>query len=414
MRLLAFLLLLSLQAFAQDTTQHIIAGRSNAKIQQEKPYVILISADGFRSDFSHKYEAKFLQSKEAIGVKASYMQASYPSLTFPNHYTIATGLYPAHHGLVDNTYLDVNSGQEYRMSNKKMVGEGKWYGGTPLWVLAEKQQMIAASFYWVASDANIQDTYPTYYYVYNEAIDIKTRIAQVKHWLSLPADKRPHLITFYFPEVDHDAHEFGPEDPRVLNSVQFVDKAIADLEAALAPLGLPINFVFVSDHGMKEVDNVNTIGKPAPLNSPAFQVPFGDALLHVYAKDPSKIDSTYQELKKDSRFTTYKMDQTPAHWHYRKSDDRFNRLGDLLLVPKLPQVFNLSSRKTSKGKHGFDTALPEMRASFQAWGPAIKPGLKLKGFENVNVYPFIAKILGLTYDPTTIDGNINVLKKALR
>jgi predicted AlkP superfamily pyrophosphatase or phosphodiesterase len=158
----------------------------------------LISADGFRSDFSHKFEAKFLQSKESTGVKASYMQASYPTLTFPNHYSIVTGLYPAHHGLVDNTYLDVNSGQEYRMANKKMVGEGKWYGGTPLWVLAEKQQMMAASFYWVASEANIQDTYPSYYYVYNELIDIKSRIAQVKNWLSLPAEKRPHLITFYF------------------------------------------------------------------------------------------------------------------------------------------------------------------------------------------------------------------------
>ena len=165
---------------------------------------------------------------------------------------------------------------------------------------------------------------------------------------------------------------------------------------------------------MKEVDNVNTISKPAPLNTAAFQVPWGDALLHVYAKDPSKIDSTYQELKKDTRFTTFRLDETPAYWHYRKSDDRYNRLGDLLLVPKLPQVFNLSTRKTSKGKHGFDTALPEMRASFQAWGPAIKSGMKIDGFENVNVYPFVAKILGLTYDPKSIDGKIQVLEKALK
>ena len=177
MRIIALLLFFSITSWAQDTTQHIIAGRSNAKIQQEKPYVILISADGFRSDFSQKFGAKYLQSKESTGVKANYMQASYPTLTFPNHYSIATGLYPAHHGLVDNTYLDVNSGQEYRMSNKKMVGEGKWYGGTPLWVLAEKQQMISASFYWVASDANIEETYTSYYYVYNEVIDIKTSIA---------------------------------------------------------------------------------------------------------------------------------------------------------------------------------------------------------------------------------------------
>ena len=397
-----------------DTTQQVISGRQNSPIQIEKPYVILISADGFRNDFFEKYEAINLQALSKKGVRANYMIPSYPSVTFPNHYSIVTGLYPSHHGLVDNGYFDVATGQLYNMGNKKMVAEGKWYGGTPLWVLAEQQKMISASFYWVASEAAIQGIKPTYHYIYNEKISIATRIQAVKEWLSLPEEKRPHLITFYFPDVDHDAHDYGPEDPRVKKSVQFVDSSVNALQAALAPLNLPINYIFVSDHGMTEVDNVNTMGLPAAVDTESFKVPWGDALLHLYAKDTSKIESTYQALKKETNFSTYKLDETPAYWHYKKSDDWHNRLGDIILVPHLPKVFNLSNRKTSKGKHGFDNYLPDMRASFIAWGPAFKKDITIEGFENVNVYPLIAHILGLNYDTQKIDGKLKVLKPILK
>ena len=410
---LASFLLLSLHTFAQDTTQHRVEGRMNAPDQLSKPYVILISADGFRSDFADKYDAEFLKSKRSLGVSAPSMIPSYPTLTFPNHYTLVTGLYPAHHGLVNNRFYDPTTRQEYSMGNKKMVSEGKWYGGTPLWVLAEKQGMLAASNFWVASEADIQGVRPSYYYVYNEVTPIAQRIQSVKDWLSLPETKRPHFITFYLPEVDHDAHAFGPEDPRVKKSVQFVDQAIRDLQAALDPLKLPINYVFVSDHGMVTVDNKNTMGLPAEIDTAAFRVPSGDALLQVHAKDPSRITSTYEALKKNQNFDTYLMSETPEHWHFRPTDDRYNRLGAILLVPKLPRVFNLSRYPTNQGKHGFDTRLPEMQASFQAWGPALKIGKRIPPFENVDIYPLVAQMLGLVYDPLEIDGRLDTWKKVL-
>ena len=401
--------------WAQDTAQQINLLSKNDLSQYNKPYVILISADGFRADFTEKYDASFLQTISKKGVRAKYMQPSYPSVTFPNHYTIVTGLYPAHHGLVDNTYLDVATGKQYSMGNKKMVSEGKWYGGTPLWVLAEQQKMISASFFWVASEADIQGVRPTYHYIYNEHTPIGKRIQTVKDWLSLPEERRPHLITLYFPDVDHDAHTFGPEDPRVKKSIQFVDSSINALQKALAPLKLPINYVFVSDHGMTTVDVDNTIGLPSAVDKNDFNVPWGDALLHLYAKDTSKIESTYQALKQDNRFTTYKLDETPDYWHYKKSDDWYNRLGDLILVPNsIHQVFNLGTRKPTPGKHGFDTKEIEMRASFMAWGPAFKKGLLIDGFENIHVYPLIAHILELKVDEQKIDGKFEVLKSTLK
>ena len=397
-----------------DTTQQVVAGRKNSAEQLNKPYVILISADGFRADFADLYDAKNLKALSKSGISAQFMTPSYPSVTFPNHYSIVTGLYPSHHGLVDNSYIDVPSGAFYNMGNKKMVAEGKWYGGTPIWVLAEQQKMISASFYWVASEADIQGIKPTYHYIYNEKIDIGTRIKAVKDWLSLPEEQRPHLITFYFPQVDHNAHEYGPNDPRVGTAVQFVDSSINALQTALSSLHLPINYIFVSDHGMAKVDNVNTQPLPKEVDTAFFKVPWGDAQLHLYAKDKSKIQPTYEALKKDTSITVYKLDETPDYWHYKTKDDRYNRLGDLIIIPHFPRIFNLSTRKTSPGKHGFDNHLVEMRASFMAWGPAFKNGMTIDGFENVNVYPLVAEILGLKYDPKKIDGKLEVLSPILK
>jgi predicted AlkP superfamily pyrophosphatase or phosphodiesterase len=414
-----FLLLLPVTASLcaqDDTLQHIVAGRTNSGTQQEKPYVILISVDGLRSDFVDKAEAVNLQRLRSQGVQAEYMQPSFPSLTFPNHYTLVTGLYPAHHGLVDNNFFDPAKGK-YSMSNKPQVADGSWYGGTPLWVLAEKQRMLSASFYWVASESAIQGVRPTYYYVYNEKIGINQRIARVKEWLELPEDKRPHMITMYFPQVDHDAHAHGPDSPEAAAAVRYVDEAIGKLVAALEPLNLPVNFIVVSDHGMAQVSNERQISLPAVIDTAHGFRFTGEAILHLYAKDSAVVLPTYQSLLKDAGkdYSVYLNNNLPQRWHYGGADDRYHRIGDIILESRPPAFFHTSTRKnTSIGKHGFDPALKEMRASFYAWGPAFKKRMVIPGFENVHVYPLVASILGLSYDEKTIDGDIKVLQNILK
>ena len=400
---------------AQDTAQHIVDGRVNSAVQQQKPYVILISADGFRYDFADKYHAANLLRLRRQGVCAKYMQPSYPSLTFPNHYTIVTGLYPAHHGLVDNSFYDEQKHASYSMSKKEIVRDSSWYGGTPLWVLAEEQQMLSASFYWVGSEAAMHGVKPTYCYYYNEAIDIDTRINIVKNWLQLPEEKRPHLITFYLPQVDHAAHKYGTDAKETGDSVLFVDNAVAKLTETLQQLNLPINYIFLSDHGMTDVDVNNTIPLPQVIDTSKFIVPgYADALMHLYAKDKTAIQPTYEKLKATAKdYDVYLATALPAKWHYSKADDKYNRVGDIILVPHLPKVFNISNRKITPGKHGFDPALKDMRATFYAWGPMFKPHKKIKGFENVHVYPLVASMLGLTYTEQ-IDGDINVLGGILK
>lgn len=401
--------------FAQpDSTQHIVPGRKNSAAQQQKPYVILISADGFRHDFADKYQATNLKGLRRSGVAAKSMIPSFPSLTFPNHYSIATGLYPAHHGLVDNTFYDPQKKQLYRIANRQAVEDSSWYGGTPLWVLAEQQQMISACFYWVGSEAAVRGVRPTHYYRYNELIDIDQRLEIVKSWLTLPQEKRPHLITFYMSDVDHEAHSYGPDSKQTEEAVQFIDRTVARLVRMTDSLKLPVNYIFVSDHGMTAVDTTNFVSFPAAADTNRFFIPFAEELVHLYAKDKKFIQPAYKALKKEAKdFSVYKLTETPQRWHYSDKDDRYKRAGDFLLIPKLPRIFNARKRKVSPGQHGFDNAFPDMHASFYAWGPAFKQNLTIDSFENVHVYPLIAKILGLTISEK-IDGSLTVLQPILR
>lgn len=404
-------LLLAAQA---DTTQQVVPGRINSIQQQQKPYVILISADGFRYDLADKFNAVNLQKLREQGVAAKAMIPSYPSLTFPNHYTIVTGLYPSHHGLVDNTFYDKKRNETYRLGNRRAVEDSSWYGGTPLWVLAEQQQMVTASFYWVGSEAAIQGVRPTYYYRYNELIDIDSRIQVVKNWLTMPEEKRPHLITFYLPQVDHEAHGYGIDSEQTEEAVHLVDSAIGKMVRMTDSLKLPVNYIFLSDHGMMNVDTAQTLPRPASIDSSKFILPAGTVLAHLYAKEQKDVLPAYAALKLEAvDYDVYLNSEIPARWHYGVKDDLYNRIGDILLVPRPPKVFNFFGRRVLPGQHGFDNALPEMHAVFYAWGPAFRQHQQIDAFENVHVYPLIANILGLTItDP--IDGSLDVLQPVLK
>jgi predicted AlkP superfamily pyrophosphatase or phosphodiesterase len=410
-----FLLINTIPLAAQsDTTQQITSNRVNDPAQQNAPYVILISADGFRHDFAAKYNAFNLMRFSRQGAAASWMIPCYPSLTFPNHYSLVTGLYPAHHGLVDNSFYDPHTRTTYNKNNKKMAGDGAWYGGTPLWVLAEQHHLLTASFYWTGSEADIGGIRPTYYYQYNEKIPMARRLQVVKKWLTLPEATRPHLITFYFPEVDHEAHDFGPDSPEVRKAVALVDKAVARLVAMTDSLKLPVNFVFVSDHGMTNIDIAHPLAVPAALDTACCITSAGSTQLHVFVKNKSNIDVVFLKLKKEAKdFDVYRESDIPPAWHYGVQDDRFGRVGDILVATHLHKVFVFNGKPPKPGNHGFDPANDDMHATFLAWGPLIKKSGTIAPFENIHVYPFVAQLLGLPLS-SPIDGDPAVLKPILK
>jgi len=412
----ALFLFLAYSVYSQpDTVQRIVEGRSNSVDQQQKPYVIMISIDGFRYDYAEKYGAKNLLTLAKKGVSAEAMIPSYPSLTFPNHYTIATGLYPSHHGLASNYFYAPGRQQFYAMKNPATFTDGSWYGGTPLWVLAEQQQMLSAAFYWVGTEADIRGIYPTYYFSYNESIPIERRIQIVVDWLKLPEEKRPHLITFYISDVDHAGHEFGPDAPETAEAVREVDTTLRELYNALSGTGLPVNFIVVGDHGMTTIDTKSTLTMPAAVDTSNFYIPRGVELVELYAKNKNDIQPTYEKLKKEEKdFTVYLKTNMPDHFNYGEKDDVHGVIGDIMLIPSWPKVFNFSNRSPNPGAHGFDPALvKDMYTIFYAWGPAFKMNLQVPAFKNVNVYPVVTKILGLSYSEK-IDGDPELADRILK
>lgn len=405
---------LSLQA-QEIEKQLVIEERKNDPKKEESPYVILVSLDGFRYDYIEKHNAKFLAEFASLGTKAESLIPSYPSVTFPNHYSIVTGMYPGHHGLVGNTMYDRNTEERYSLGNAKAVTDAKWYGGTPLWVLAEQQGMLSACYYWPGSEAPIQKVLPTYYYKYSEKSDIDSRLVQVKKWLTLPAEKRPHFITFYMPEVDHAGHQFGPDAEETTKAVQYVDEAMEKLYTLVKDSGLPINLVIVSDHGMLELDQKTLLKLPFEVDEKEMAVASNGTYVSLFIKNPKKIKTWYEQIKKSidpKLMEVHVKDDLPQEYHFGSKDDRYNRVGDIVLTAHAPYYF---TNRPLAGSHGFDPAkVKEMHALFMAVGPNIKEKNTVKSFENVHIYPMIAQILGLTIDEKQIDGTGAVAKEVLK
>jgi alkaline phosphatase D len=396
---------------------HVDNGPNSAWAQSQH-YLVLVSLDGFRWDYAKRDNATHLLALGRQGVWATEgMFPSFPSLTFPNHFTIVTGLYPEHHGIVANTFFDPARHARYSMNDQQAVTDGSWYGGVPLWSLAESQGMRTASLFWVGSEAKIAGFRPSYYATFDSKTEStpesqQARIDDTAALLRLPAADRPHFITIYFSEPDHEGHDFGPDARETRAAELKMDALIGQLRAALKATGLPIDLVVVSDHGM-----VKSEGDWINLDQFADLTGFEVAGPLLYGNTEEARARVYNQLKKaSSQFVVYRLKDVPAGLNFNQNP----REGDPVVVATGP--FAIRARAPAPGQpdhhptagmHGFDPRkMPEMKASFFAAGPDIVEGKTVAPFDNVNMYPWMAHLLGL--HPPKSDGNLNILSATLR
>jgi predicted AlkP superfamily pyrophosphatase or phosphodiesterase len=377
-----------------------------------KNYVVLISFDGFRWDYNTMYNTPNLNKLAKDGVKADRMIPSFPTKTFPNHYTIATGLYPDHHGLVDNSFPAPDLGLFYRMADRAAVENPNFYGGEPMWVTAEKQGVRAASFFWVGSEAPVGGISPTYWKKYDGKVTYEARIDSVIKWLSYPAEKRPELVNLYFDEPDLTSHEYGPVSPETGKVVFSLDSMLGVIRLKLSSLpdAKKINLIVVSDHGMASISSDRYINLKQVVPDRMIGSISGGNPVYLINPAEGKRDSILYLLNSQKGMKAWMKSQVPAKWHYGTNP----RIPEIVVVAD--SSWSLGTRPDASsikgGAHGYDNSNSDMFSIFYAAGPSFRKNYKFKELNNIDIYNLVCRILDIK--PAVNDGDPEHIKGMLR
>lgn len=369
------------------------------------PYVIMLSMDGFRWDYTDMYDTPNFDRIAGKGVKAESMQACFPTKTFPNHYSIATGLYPDHHGLVNNSFYAPDLDLTYTIQDRKMVTNPDFYKGEPVWVTAEKQDIITASFFWVGSEAAVQGIQPTYWKTYEHKFPYEQRIDTVIHWLELPPDIRPHFISWYVDQPDSRGHQTGPLNKELETCIVYLDSLLGiflDKTMAL-PIADKLNIIITSDHGMGPISSERNINLTEYIDTSLMAHINGSNPVYNLTAKAGGYEQIWESLSSIPHVSVWKREEIPEVLHYGNNP----RVGDFVILADSSWSIMLRDpkEKFSGGTHGYDNRNKDMHAIFYAFGPAFKCNYTQPVFDNIDIYPLICEILQI--NPAPVDGKLS-------
>lgn len=395
--------LLSLLLLAVLPWQAWAAGRDN--------YTVIISLDGLRWDYLDAYDVPFMQQLAREGVKA-VMQPSFPSKTFPNHYTLATGLTPDHHGIIANTFWDREKGVEFSLGNKVTRADGKYYGGDPVWLTAKHQGVKTATVFWVGSDVAIHGEHPTYWRDYQtQQLDFEGRVDEILRLLKMPEKDRPHLVMAYFEEPDRSGHNYGPMNRLTRRAMEDMDRLLSLMwtRIQMLPIASQVNLIITGDHGMTSVDPKRFVDIDDVLPKHWYTRFCNDYPTLIYASAPQYIDSICEAMQHVDHVRAWKAADIPAYLAYGTNKN----MGDVIVLPDVGWLFADKPSGKQRGSHGFDHMAADMQVGFRAIGPDFKVGYeKPDRFRNVCLYPLLCYLLGVTPSPN--DGNLDEVRDMLR
>lgn len=362
--------------------------------------VLLISLDGFRADYLDRPAAIRLRELAARGVRAESMIPAFPSKTFPNHYTLVTGLEPEEHGIIANVMRDPELGT-FRTSDVAAQQDPRWWGGEPIWVTAERQGRRAASLFWPGSEAAIDGISATWWTRYDHDLPHAERIRRVLDWLALPADSAPAVITMYFPDTDDAGHGFGPMSIEVDSAIARVDRSVGAMVDGIDRLGLAevVNVIVVADHGMAPVSRDRVIVLDELVDMSSIEVVDWSPVAAIIP-DPGREEAVYAALHgAHPHLQVWRKGGVPARLHYN-DHPRITPIIALAdegwTIASRAQVARMDATGwTTGGAHGYDPALKSMGAVFVAAGPGIVRGGVVPPFRNTAVYPLMVRLLGL-------------------
>jgi predicted AlkP superfamily pyrophosphatase or phosphodiesterase len=390
------------------------SGGVNSAEHLDAPYVVLLSLDGFRHDYLDDIPTPAFQRMIAEGARADRMIPVFPTKTFPTHYTVATGMYAENHGLVGNRFWAPEQGGFYSMSNREVVEDGSWYRGEPIWVTAERQGMVSAAYHFVGTEAAVDGVSPTHWHRFDASVPNREKVETVLEWLALPPDRRPHMLTLYFEDLDGAGHNYGPGSRQVDRAVERVDHELGRLLEGIdaLPHGDQVYVIVVSDHGMIRIDTerIHSLDMGA---FPGVQLVTSGtyASLLVEEGDRGRVQQVRDSLRAMlPESDVWLREEVPERLHYSADP----RIGDIVVLAAPGSLVLPKGRRTPSETHthGWDNQAMGMGAVFLARGPGIRAGTRIGAFEAVHVYPLIAHLLGLRANPEA-DGRLEVLAPIL-
>lgn len=394
-----------------------LAGCARTPVLPALPYspLILVSIDGYRADYIERGLSPNLAALARDGVRATAMKPAFPTLTFPNHYAIVTGLYPDHNGIVNNRFLDPVTGAKFVYSDPGTTSDPHWWGGEPLWIGVEKQGKQAATVFWPGSDVDIDGVRPEHWLPFNGKMTPDQRVDRLLDWFDLPPGQRPDFATLYFEQVDHAGHGHGPDSPQVAAALREVDAALGRLIAGLKQRGIfaNANIVVVSDHGMTATspDRLVVLDKAVDLHD--VNVVTAGVLAGLAPKPGHEAEVDRALLAPHAHMRCWKKSAIPARLHYGTNA----RIPPILCLAddgwliETREYLDRPNHHISSGEHGYDNDDPNMRALFVAEGPAFRRGIVAPEFDNVDVYPLLARILRIR--PAANDGDFEAVRDLL-
>lgn len=379
--------------------------------------ILLISLDGFRWDYCARYPDATPHLRELMreGVTTRGLIPVFPTHTFVNHYSIATGLYPAHHGIINNVFYDPQLGEFFRYKVAAATRDPKWWGGEPIWITAVKQGRKSACYFWPGSEVSFGPWRATITKAYDPTIPFAKRFEELFEWLHLPPDQRPAITTFYFQETNQAGHYSGIDSPELIAAVKLLDEEVGAIVARAKREGLPLNVIVVSDHGFVSTDGAKqTLMLDDYVDFDSVQVDFDGPVAGLRPLH-GEVDRLLQRLAAlPAQYHVYRDRDLPARWHMKDNP----RIPPVWIVPdpgwriQKKSTFLSVKDHALKGDHGYDSAEPAMRGIFIASGPAFKSGVVLDPVENIHLYRLMCAILHL--QPAPNDGDDQLVRAALR
>ena len=376
-------------------------------------YTLVVSFDGFRHDYINRVPTPNFDKFIHGGVMASSLSPVFPSLTFPNHYSLATGYHANEHKILGNKFFSKTLNKDYSMRDSKAVQNGQFYGMEPIWVTAEKNNILSATYFWIGSEAEINGYRPTIYKKYDGSVKFKSRVDSVISWFSLPIEQRPKLTMLYFSEPDYTGHEYGPNSNEVNRSVIEMDSIFGYLidELSRTKVYKNLDIIVVSDHGMSDVSLDKVILLDTFIDLDKYKVIPSFAVTHLWnLNDDEDISNIFDN---ENNVQIFKKGQFPKKYHFSNSDSP-----DYLIVADLGWSLTTSqklnqSKSFPGGMHGYDSNYLEMHGIFFANGPSFKSGVRIDSFENINLYPIICKTLEIPPYKENVYWDYNLLNNSI-